>query len=58
MTFINTWDGSTLGDDLITSHQVDYISSAFISAESVKNNQEYIVADKVGSIASLVTLCA
>ena len=58
MTFINTWDGSTLGDDLITSHQVDYISSALISAESVKNNQEHIVADKVGSIVSLVTLCA
>ena len=27
---INTLDGSTLGDNLITSHQVDYMSSALI----------------------------
>ena len=27
ITAINTVDGSTLGDNLITSHQVDYISS-------------------------------
>ena len=54
-------DGSTLGDNLITSHQVDYMSSALISAsEAVENNQEHLVANKVGSITLLVlvTLCA
>ena len=50
---INTLDGSTLGDNLIASHQVDYISSAFIPAEAVENNQEHLVAI-VGSIISLV----
>ena len=54
-------DGSTLGDNLITSHQVDYMFSALISAsEAVENNQEHLVANKVGSITLLVlvTLCA
>ena len=32
ITAINTLDGSTLGDNLITSHQVDYMSSALIPA--------------------------
>ena len=35
---INTVDGSTLGDNLITSHRVDYMSSALISAEPVEND--------------------
>ena len=35
---INTADGSTLGDDLITSHQVDHMSSVLIPAEAVKND--------------------
>ena len=43
-----------LGDNLIKSHQVDYMSSAFIPAEAVENNQEYLVANKVGSITLLV----
>ena len=37
---------ATLGDNLITSQQVDYISSALISAEAVENNHslgEFIV---------------
>ena len=37
---INTVDGSALGDNLITSHQVDYMSSALIPAEAVENDQE------------------
>ena len=53
---IITVDGSTLGDNLITSHQVDYMSSALISAEAVENDQEHITScsNKVGSITPLV----
>ena len=39
---INTVDGSTLGDNLITIHQVDYMSSALIRAEAVENDQEHM----------------
>ena len=39
---INTVDGSTLGDNIITSHQVDYISSASIRGKAVENDQEHI----------------
>ena len=39
---INSVDSSTLGDNLITIHQVDYMSSALIRAEAVENNQEHI----------------
>ena len=35
--------------NLITSHQVDYMSTALIPAETVENNQEYLLASKVGS---------
>ena len=41
-----------LGDNLITSDQVHYVSSVLILAEATENNQEYFVAK--GSI-SLVT---
>ena len=54
ITTINTLDGSKLGDNLITSHQLDYMSSGLISVEAVENNQEHLVENKVGSIASLV----
>ena len=56
---IDTVDGSTLGDNLITTHQVDCMSSAVIPAEAVQNDQEDITSCsiKVG-IISLVTLCA
>ena len=37
---MNTLDGSTLRDNLISSHQVNYVSSVLILAEAVKNNQE------------------
>ena len=43
-----------LGDNLIMSHQVDYVSSALIPAEAVETNQEHLVANKVGSITLLV----
>ena len=56
ITTINTLDGSTLSDNLITSHQVDYMSSVLISAEAVENNQEHLAAKKAGSIGSLVYL--
>ena len=36
---INTLDRSLLGDNLIMSHQVDYIFSALIPAEAVENDQ-------------------
>ena len=39
---IDTVDDSTLGDNLITSHQVDYMSSTFIPAEADENYQEHI----------------
>ena len=54
ITTINSLDGWMLGDSLIISHQVDYMPSALISAEAVENNQEHLVANKLGSIASLV----
>ena len=43
-----------LGDNLIMSHQLDYMSSTLIPAEAVENNQEHLVANKVGSITLLV----
>ena len=58
ITAINNLDGFTLGDNLITSQQVDYISSALVQAEAVENNQEYLLANKVDSITLLVTVCA
>ena len=39
---INTADGSTLGDNLTTSHQVDYMSSVLIPVEAVENDQGHI----------------
>ena len=39
---INTLDGSTLGDNLNTSYQVDYMSSVLIPAEAVENDQEHM----------------
>ena len=54
ITAINTVDGSTLGDNLIKSHQVDYISSALIPAEALENNQEHSAANKIGSNTLLV----
>ena len=39
---INFADGSTLQDNLITSHQVDYQTSVLIPAEAVENDQEHI----------------
>ena len=37
-----------LGDNLIMSHKIDYMSSVIIPAEAVENNQEHLVASKVG----------
>ena len=54
LTAINTYDSSALGKNLTTSHQVDYVSSALIPAEAVENNHKHLVANKVGSITSLV----
>ena len=53
---INTADFSTLGDNLITSHEVDYMSSVLIPAEAVENDQEHITSssNNVGSIAPLL----
>ena len=54
ITTNNNLDGSTLGVNLVTSQQVDYMLTALIPAEPVENNQEHLVANKVGSIMSLV----
>ena len=43
-----------LRDNLIMSHQVDYMLSALIPAEAVENHQEHRVANKIGSITLLV----
>ena len=40
---INTADGSTLGDNLIKRHQVDYMSSVLIPAKGVENDQELYI---------------
>ena len=52
---INTVDGFTLVDNSVTSHQVDCMSSALISAEAVENDQERTTScsNKVGSITPL-----
>ena len=52
---INISDGSTLGDNLIRSHQVDYTSSLLIPAEPLENDQEDITSssNNVGSITPL-----
>ena len=42
ITAINTLDGSTLGDNQIMSHQVDYMSSVLIPAEAVENDPEHL----------------
>ena len=42
-----------LGDNLIMSQQVCYMSSTLIPAEAVKNNQEHLEANKVGIITLL-----
>ena len=54
ITTINALDCSTLGDNLITSRQVDYVSKVLIPVESVQNKQEHLVANKVGSVTPLV----
>ena len=53
---INTADFSTLGDNLITSHEVDYMSSVLIPAGAVENDQEHITSssNNVGSITPLL----
>ena len=38
ITAINTQNASMLGDNLIMSHQVNYMSSALFPAEAVENN--------------------
>ena len=52
---INIADGSTLGDNLITGHQLDYMSLVLISAEAVENDQKQITSssNKVDSITPL-----
>ena len=41
---IDTADGSTLGDILITSHQVVCMSSVLTPAEVVENDEEHITS--------------
>ena len=60
---IDTVDGSPLGDNLITSHQVECMSSALIPAEAVENDQEHITSCRNKVVTyyhaiTLVTLCA
>ena len=52
----DTVDGSTLGDNLITSHQVNCMSSALIPTEAVQNYQEHVTScsNKIVNITPLV----
>ena len=43
ITAINTVEGSTLGANLVSSHQIDYMSSAFIPTEAVENYHDHPV---------------
>ena len=43
ITAISTLDGFTLGGDLITSYQVDNMSTTLIPTEAVENNQDYLI---------------
>ena len=45
-----------LGDNLVSCHQVDYMSSALIPAEAAENGQEQITScsNKVGNITPFV----
>ena len=49
-----------VGDNPIMNLQVNYMSSALFPAEAVENNQEHLIAMKLGRQyrnISLVTLC-
>ena len=37
-----------LGDNLIMRHEVNYMSSTLFQVEAVENNQEHLVAMKLG----------
>ena len=43
ITTISTLDGSTLGDNPIMSHQLDYESLVLIPAEAAENDQKHLV---------------
>ena len=53
ITAINTLDGSTLVDNLIMSHKLDYLSPTLIQVKAVENNQELLALNKVGSTTLL-----
>ena len=53
ITAINTLDGSTLVDNLIMSHKLDYMSPTLIQVKAVENNQELLALNKVGSTTLL-----
>ena len=53
ITAINTLDGSTLVDNLIMSHKLDYMFPTLIQVKAVENNQELLVLNKVGSTTLL-----
>ena len=42
ITAIETVDSSKFGDNLITSHQIDYMSPALIPDEAFENDQKQI----------------
>ena len=41
---VSNLDGSMLGENLITNHQVDYMPSALILVEAIENYQKSLVA--------------
>ena len=53
ITAINTYHSFMLGNNLIASHQVDYMPSALIPSEAVEDNHKHLAANKVDSITSL-----
>ena len=46
ITAINTLDSSTLGNNLISSHQLDCMSSGLVPAEAVQKDQKHFVAKR------------
>ena len=54
ITAINSYHSFMLGNNLIASHQVDYMPSALTPSEAVEDNHKHLAANKVGSITSLV----
>ena len=48
LRFSSVATASMLRDNLVMNHKVNYMTSALFPAEAVENNQEHLVAMKLG----------